>query len=59
MIKVTGLAEMAEIIESNNWIEKVEREIRKNRIKELVAEGINKEIAKAMVDAGLTCGLYL
>lgn len=59
MIKVTGLAELAEIIESNNLIEKAEREIRKNRIKELVAQGIDKEIAKAMVDAGLSCGVYL
>ncbi len=59
MIKVTGISELAEIIESNNRIEKAEREIKKNRIKELVAEGIDREIAKVMVEAGLACGVQL
>jgi hypothetical protein len=53
MIKVTGISELAEIIEANNRIEKAEREIKKNRVKELVAQGINKEIAKVMADQGL------
>ena len=59
MLKVTGLSELAEIIESNNRIEKAEREIKKNRIKELIAEGIDKEIARVMVEAGLSCGVQL
>lgn len=59
MTKVTGLSELAEIIESNNRIEKAEREIKKNRIKELITEGIDKEIAKVMVAAGLSCGVQL
>lgn len=59
MTKVTGLSELAEIIESNNRIEKAEREIKKNRIKELIIEGIDKEIAKVMVEAGLSCGVQL
>ena len=59
MIKVTGISELAEIIESHNRIEKAEREIKKNRIKELVAEGIDREIAKVMVEAGLACGVQL
>ena len=59
MIKVTGISELAEITESNNRIEKAEREIKKNRIKELVAEGIDREIAKVMVEAGLACGVQL
>ena len=59
MIKVTGISELAEIIESNNRIEKAEREIKKNRIKELVAEGIDREIAKVMVEAGLACGVQI
>lgn len=58
-MKVTGISELAEIIESNNRIEKAEREIKKNRIKELAAEGIDKEMAKIMVEAGLACGVQL
>ncbi|WP_166445742.1 hypothetical protein [Enterocloster lavalensis] len=57
MIKVTGLETLAEIIESNNRIEKAEREIKKMRIAELVAEGVDKEIAKVMVQSFIDCGL--
>ena len=53
MLKVTGLNELAEIIESNNRIEKAEKEILKDRIKELIAEGIDPEIAKVMAKVGL------
>jgi len=53
MVRVTGMNELAEIIEANNRIEKAEREIKKNRIKELVAQGIDKEIAKVMASVGL------
>ena len=41
MLKVNGLNELAEIIEENNRIEKAEREIKKNRIKELFIRKIN------------------
>lgn len=58
-MKITGISELAEIIESNNRIEKAEKEIKKNRIKELVAEGIDRELAKVMVEAGLACGVQL
>lgn len=57
MVKVTGLETLAEIIESNNRIEKAEREIKKMRIKELVAQGVDKEIAKVMVQSFIDCGL--
>lgn len=53
MIKVTGFNELAEIIEANNRIEKAEREIKKNRVKELMAEGVDREIAKVMAEVGL------
>lgn len=53
MIKVTGLNELAEIIEENNRIEKAEREIKKARVKELKSQGIDTEIAKVMADLGL------
>lgn len=53
MIKVSGLNELAEIIESNNRIEKAEREIKKMRVKELKAQGIDPEIAAVMASVGL------
>ena len=53
MVKLNGLNELAEIIESNNRIEKAEREIKKMRIKEMIAEGVDPEIAKVMVNVGL------
>lgn len=53
MVKVTGISELAEIVETNNRIEKAKREIKKNRVKELIAQGIDKEIAKVMADLGL------
>lgn len=58
-MRVTGISELAEIIENNNRIEKAEKEIKKNRIKELVAEGIDRELAKVMVEAGLACGVQM
>lgn len=59
MIKVTGLNELALIIEDNNMIEKAEKEIKKDRIKELISQGIDKEIAKVMVEAGIACGVQI
>lgn len=58
-MKVAGISELAEIIENNNRIEMAEKEIKKNRIKELVAEGIDREAAKVMVEAGLACGVQM
>lgn len=57
MVKVTGLNKLAEIIEANNRVEKAEREIKKNKIKELIAEGIDATLAKVMVEAYISCGL--
>lgn len=59
MIKVTGLNELALIIEDNNMIEKAEKKIKKDRIKELISQGIDKEIAKVMVEAGIACGVQI
>ena len=53
MLRVYGLSELAEIVEANNRIEKAEREIKKDRIKELIAEGVEPEIAKVMASVGL------
>jgi hypothetical protein len=53
MIRVTGISELAEIVEANNRIEKAEREIKKMRVKELISEGVDPEIAKVMASVGL------
>lgn len=57
MIKVTGLDILAEITEENSRIEKAERQIRKDKVNELVSQGIDKEIAKAMTKAYWDCGI--
>lgn len=57
MVKVKGLDILAEIIEENNMIEKAERQIQKDKVNELVSQGIDKEIAKAMTKAYWDCGI--
>ena len=56
-MKITGLNELSEIIEENNRREKAEKEIKKKRIKELIAEGIDKELAKVMCEVEFSYGL--
>ena len=58
MYIIKDLPEFAEWIESNNRVEKAEKEIRKNKIKELMAEGIDKTVASVMVDAYISCGIF-
>lgn len=57
MIKVTGLNEFSQMIAEDelfrNHIKKAEKEIKKNRVKELMAQGIDKEMAKVMASVGL------
>lgn len=50
MVKVYGLNEFAEIFEEEERIRKAEREIKKENVKRLEAEGVDKEIAKVMTD---------
>ena len=60
-MKVKGLNELAKMVEYNTMIENHEKkaikEIKKQRIAELVAEGVNKTIAEVMVESMLACGL--
>lgn len=57
MIKVNGLNELAQMIEYNeivrNHIKKAEKAIKKQRTDELMALGIDAEIAKVMASVGL------
>lgn len=57
MIKVEGLNELAQIIEYEeivrNHIKKAEKTIKKQRTAELIAQGIEPDIAKVMASVGL------
>jgi hypothetical protein len=57
MTKITGINELAQIIEYDNIIDthikKAERQIKKDRTNELISEGIDPEIAKVMASVGL------
>ena len=57
MIKVYGLNELAQAIEYDELISKhikaAKKAQEKARYNELIAQGIDKEIARAMVKAGL------
>lgn len=52
MYKVSGVAELAQIVESNNIIERHERQAKKalikQRINELVSQGIELQVAQVM-----------
>jgi hypothetical protein len=50
MMKVYGLNELAMMVEADNRIKKAEKEIKKNNIKRIEAEGVDPEIAKVMVN---------
>ena len=56
-MKVYGISELSQIVEYNEMVEKhirkAEKTIKKNRTAELVAEGIDPEIAKVMASVGL------
>lgn len=49
MTKVTGLNIIEEIVNEEDLLRKVERDSKKDKINQLVAQGIDKEIAKVMV----------
>lgn len=55
-IAVYGLDKVAAMVEETERIKKAEREIRKQRIAEMVAEGVDKEMATIMVDALIIYG---
>lgn len=57
MVKVTGLELISQIVAERELEKKIERDIRKDRIKQLTAQGIDKDIATAMVHAFKACGI--
>lgn len=60
-MKVNGLNELAQYIEYEeilrNHENKAMKEIKKQRINEMIANGVDKEIAKVMVEAFVQSGL--
>lgn len=61
MKKVIIPTELVNIIEETEIVrkheQKAKRAIKKQKVDELVAQGIDKEIAKAMTEAFMACGL--
>lgn len=55
--KVTGLEMINEIVEERDRIKKAEKAIRKQRIADLVAQGIEKTVAEIMVDTFTAYGV--
>lgn len=53
MIKVTGIDKIAKRVEADNKVKELLKSAKARRLKELIAQGIDKEIAKVMVDVGL------
>lgn len=56
MIKVTGLNVIEEMVNARELAKKIDKDIKKDRIAQLVAQGIDKVTAKAMVEAFTSCG---
>ena len=49
MIKVTGLNIIEEIVNEEDLLRKVEKDSKKDKINQLIAQGVDKEMAKIMV----------
>ena len=48
-MKVTGLNIIEEIVNEEDLLRKVEKDSKKDKINQLVAQGVDREIAKVMV----------
>lgn len=56
-MKVTGLEVIEEVVEQNDRIKKAEKEIRKQRIADLIAQGLDRMTAEVMVDTFTAYGV--
>lgn len=56
-MKVTGLNIIEEIINSEMLAKKIEKDVRNDKIKQLMVQGIDEQMAKVMVDAFTNCGI--
>ena len=53
MVEVTGIEKLAHMIEADNKVRELNKKAKQRRIAELIAEGVDKEIAKVMASVGL------
>ena len=51
MREVKGLNKIEEIVNEIEFEKKIKKDIKKDQIKQLTAQGIDKEMAKVMVEA--------
>ena len=49
MIKVTGLNIIEEIVNEEDLLRKVEKDSKKDKVNQLISQGVDKEMAKIMV----------
>jgi flagellar motility protein MotE (MotC chaperone) len=53
MVEVTGIEKLAHIIEADNKVRELNKKAKQRRIADLIAQGVDKEIAKVMASVGL------
>ena len=56
-MRIVGMSELAEMIETDERLKKAQKGIERNRVKQMVAEGVDPKIAKTMVKSLMACGL--
>ena len=54
---VVGLSELVEMIEADERMKKAQKAIERDRVKKMIAEGVDPEVAKEMVRSLISCGL--
>lgn len=57
MVKVTGLNIIEDMVAERELEKKIAQDIKKAQIKQLVTQGIEKDLAKVMVESFIACGL--
>lgn len=57
MTEIKGLNVIEEMVNTRELEKKIKRDVKKDQIKQLTVQGIDKEIAKAMVGAFQSVGL--
>lgn len=56
-MKITGLNIIEEMVNDDALARKIEKDVYNDKVKQLVAQGIDREIAKVMVKAFDSCGI--
>lgn len=56
-MKITGLNIIEEMVNGDALARKIEKDVYNDKVKQLVAQGIDREIAKVMVKAFDSCGI--